>query len=170
MQEALLKKPARDLSNQEALDGFIFLVEQGEIELGTRMADDGTISSLRKAQQLDIRLVLAGVDFCHVGKGTKTNPPSAFFGSVVPPRETTQRSVVRHADSFGVGSVLAEAVIPAGTGRLANPYDGACQPAISLNWGRSSGRRRAASRDSDRVPYAQLHTSASPRSRVGRAA
>jgi len=75
MQEALLKKPARDLSDQEALDVFIFLVEQGEIELGTsaRVADDGTISSLRRGMQMDIRPVLAGVDFYHVGKGTKTN-------------------------------------------------------------------------------------------------
>ncbi len=65
MEESLLSKPARDLSLQEAFDLFIFLVEQGGIELvdPVKTDDEGNVISLRPGQQVKVRTSMAGVDY-----------------------------------------------------------------------------------------------------------
>ncbi|HTS26457.1 MAG TPA: hypothetical protein VMH81_11330 [Bryobacteraceae bacterium] len=65
MQESLLTKAARDLSQQEALDLFLYLVEQGEISLVDRVRtnDAGAVTSLRPGAQVQIRTTISGVDF-----------------------------------------------------------------------------------------------------------
>lgn len=65
MTEALLKKAARDLTQQEAFDLFIFLVEQDEISVvdPIKTNDAGEVTSLKPGRQVKIQTTIAGVDF-----------------------------------------------------------------------------------------------------------
>src|ERR1051325_1480040 len=79
MEESLLKKVARDLTQQEAFDLLIFLVEQGGISLvdPVKTNDAGEVTSLKPGQQVKVQTTMAGVDFY---KAQGNNPGA--FGSV----------------------------------------------------------------------------------------
>ncbi len=65
MEELLLGRAARDLSQEEAFELLIFLAEQGEIELvdPVKTDNEGNVISLRPGQQVKVRTSMAGVDF-----------------------------------------------------------------------------------------------------------
>lgn len=83
MQEHLLKKAARDLTPQEALDLLIHHFEQGDIDLvdprQARVNDKGQPITLRVNQNIAIKSKMAGVQYMHVSGDTRNFSPKPEF-------------------------------------------------------------------------------------------